>query len=110
MPDDDLYSLRPYLLTGGRVAGEHDLPLEAQVVAVGPAVGLRHERGAILDLAAEPLSVAELAALLRLQVGVVRVLVSELHAAGHLAVHAAPEYARDVRTLQRVVHGLRSLA
>jgi hypothetical protein len=115
-PDDDddvsrVSGVRPFLLTGGRVVRKTDLSLETQVVARGPDVRLRFERGAILDIARQPLSVAEIAARLNMQLGVVRVLVSEMHATGHLDVHTASfDAARDVDTLQRVIHGLRSLA
>ena len=107
---DPLYSVRPYLLTGGRVAQDSDLPLEAQVVAVRPGPGLRHERAAILQLAVLPVAVAEIAGRLGLQLAVVRVLVSELHASGHLAVHAPMESGRDIAILERVIRGLRRLA
>lgn len=98
---------RPYLLTRGRVVSHGDLPLEAQVVTVRPDPAARLERRAILDLAREPLSVAEIAARLGLHLGVVRVLVSELYAEGRLIVEDASEIGVD--TLRRVVHGLRSL-
>jgi hypothetical protein len=106
---DALYSVRPYLITGGRVAQHSDLPVEAQVVAVGPAADLRRERAAIVRLAVLPLSVAEIAHQLDLQLAVVRVLVSELHASGHLAVHAPVQSGRDIDILRRVVRGLRRL-
>ncbi len=107
---DDLYSVRPYLLTGGRVVQDSDLPVEAQVITIDPDPGLRFERAAILALAVLPLSVAEIASRLDLQLAVVRVLVSELNEQGYLAVHAPVESARDPQILERVVRGLRSLA
>jgi hypothetical protein len=46
---------------------------------------------------------------LNLQVGVVRVLVSDMTASGQLVVSGTSS-APDVALLQRVIHGLRSLA
>ena len=104
--------VRPYLLTGGRVVSPGDLSLETQVVAaaVGPSGRLRFEQRAIADAAFIPLSVAEIAARLRLQVAVVRVLVSEMAAAGQLTVFGTSSTATDLATLRRVIHGLHQLA
>ncbi|HXV92061.1 MAG TPA: DUF742 domain-containing protein [Pseudonocardia sp.] len=103
--------VRPFLLTGGRAVRHTDLSMETQVVSRSRDPHLRFERGAICELAQSPLSVAEIAARLDLHLGVVRVLVSEMHAAGHLDVYgASSDVSRDVDLLQRVIHGLRSLA
>ncbi len=102
--------VRPFLLTGGRAARDGDLLPEAQVVSRGNDPQLRFERRAIAELAVVPLSIAEISARLGLHLGVVRVLVSQMHASGHLDVLVAPEDAhRDVAVLERVIHGLRSL-
>jgi hypothetical protein len=102
--------VRPFLLTGGRAARDGDLLPEAQVVARWVDPQLRFERRAIAQLASTPLSIAEIAARLHLHLGVVRVLVSQMHASGHLDVLVAPVDAhRDVDVLERVIHGLRSL-
>ncbi len=103
--------VRPYLLTGGRVVSPGDLSLETQVVAAaGPPGRLRFEQRAIAEVACIPLSVAEIAARLGLQVAVVRVLVSEMAAAGRLTVFGTSSTATDLATLQRVIHGLHQLA
>lgn len=103
--------VRPFLLTGGRVVRPGDLSLETQVVTTAPGLyrTLRFEPRAIAELARVPLSVAEIAARLNLQVGVVRVLVSDMTASGQLVVSGTSS-APDVALLQRVIHGLRSLA
>jgi hypothetical protein len=112
-PERDLIpapTVRPFLLTGGRVVRESDLSLETQVVTLLPLPDLRFEHGAIADLAMDPLSVAEIAAGLGLHLGVVRILVSEMTAAGHLEVfRPAFDAATDVTTLRRVLDGLRTL-
>jgi hypothetical protein len=87
-------SVRPYTLTGGRVfSALSGLPLEALVETLPAAVaarGLTPEKRAILDLAAHAfVSIAELSALLRLPIGVVRVLVSDLKDFGLVTVHAS---------------------
>lgn len=108
-------TLRPFLLTGGRVAGTADFAMETQVVSTAAGFGrqalLRFERGDIVALCTLPLSIAEVAAKLRLQIGVVRVLVSDLRASGDLAVYQPPDYAsRDIDTLLRVIRGLRAIS
>lgn len=103
-------SVRPFLLTGGRVVSESDLSLETQVVARLPLRALRFEHRAITELAMVPLSVAEIAAQLGMHLGVVRVLVSEMNAGGYLDVlQPDVDTATDVGTLRRVLDGLRSL-
>lgn len=107
--------LRPYLLTSGRVRpSDESLQIETQVVATAPGQsalhGLTFEYRDIVGLCAEPQSIAEIAALLGLHLGVVRVLVGDLAAQNYLAVSAAPlEAAQDVEMLRRVLRGLQSL-
>ena len=85
-------SVRPYTVTGGRVRSSHsDLPLETLVEVMPGAVngtGLTPEKRAILSHAAHTyVSVAELSALLRLPLGVVRVVISDLSEEGFLKIH-----------------------
>jgi hypothetical protein len=57
------------------------------------------------------MSVAEIAARLRLHIGVTKVLVGDLRAAGHLDVHAlATESCRDPHLIMRVIDGLRAIS
>lgn len=107
--------VRPYTMTGGRVrpeAGAFDLV--AFVVAGAPPSATDHmqpEHRSILLRAQEPVSVAELAAHLDLALGVVRVLLGDLLAAGLIDMHeppASPLFPHD-DMLKAVVHGLRSL-
>jgi Protein of unknown function (DUF742) len=106
--------LRPFLLTAGRVAGQDSIAIETQVVTTEhgrTAVDeLGFERRDIVSLCGNPLSVAEIAAQLSLHLGVVRVLVGDLSADGHLSVYLPNADApTDVDTLLRVIRGLRAI-
>lgn len=113
-PDDPGPSLRPFLLTDGRVADDDAIAIETQVVTTdagrAACAALGFERRDIVALCDDPQSVAEIAASLSLHLGVVRVLVGDLSAEGHLSVHAPDgEAPGDVDTLMRVIRGLRSI-
>ncbi|GII99984.1 uncharacterized protein DUF742 [Sediminihabitans luteus] len=87
-------TVRPYAVTGGRVrSATSDLPLEALVEVLPGAVnsyGLPPEKRAILQHAAHNyVSVAELSALLRLPLGVVRILVADLADERYVTVHTS---------------------
>ena len=107
-------ALRPFLLTAGRVAGQDSIAIETQVVTTETgrtAVDhLGFERRDIVSLCGNPLSVAEIAAQLSLHLGVVRVLVGDLSADGHLSVYLPnADASTDVDTLMRVIRGLRAI-
>jgi Protein of unknown function (DUF742) len=113
-PAPDGTTLRPFLLTAGRVAGQDSIAIETQVVTteLGRTAGdeLGFERRDIVSLCGDPLSVAEIAAQLSLHLGVVRVLVGDLSADGHLSVYLPnAEASTDVDTLLRVIRGLRAI-
>lgn len=119
-PDDDEPAdaslLRPYQLTGGRtVPVDPTLAIEAQVVAVGEVwtmpQAVRFEHRDVVSAARAPVSVAELGALLRLHLQVVRVLVADLAAAGHLRV-LRPQHsvAKDPAMIERVIRGLSAIS
>lgn len=118
LDDDAGPVVRPYAVTGGRVrpvTGRFDLMafvLAAPGAAGSPeAAELQPEHRAILAMAHRPVSVAELAAGLDLLVGVVRVLLGDLLAAGLVALHepSAMAHLPDDDILQAVVNGLRAL-
>ncbi len=109
--------IRPYTITRGRTrAGDGpELDLMAQVV-IGPRATaslpqLAAEQRAIIERCRRPLSIAELSAYLDLPVGVVRVLVGDLLAAGLVVVHhQRPSRALpDISILEKVIHGLRAI-
>jgi Protein of unknown function (DUF742) len=106
--------LRPYLLTSGRVAGDDSLEIEAVVTTeLGWAAleRLSFEHRDIVALCVQPMSVAEVAAPLRLHIGVVRVLVGDLWAAGYLTVLRPPAgLFRDAETIKKVIRGLEAIS
>ena len=107
-------ALRPFLLTAGRVAGQDSIAIETQVVTTESGrtavERLGFERRDIVSLCGDPLSVAEIAAQLSLHLGVVRVLVGDLSADGHLSVYLPnADASTDVDTLLRVIRGLRAI-
>jgi hypothetical protein len=111
---------RPFVLTAGRVAGaDPAIGLETQVTArseygrwSGPAAApLAPELRAIVALCAQPISVAEISARMRMHFGVTRVLVGDLRAAGHLDVHVGDaDDASDPDLILRVIDGLRAIS
>ncbi|MGH3815531.1 MAG: DUF742 domain-containing protein [Pseudonocardiaceae bacterium] len=111
----EIYDLvRPYFWTGGRTAARVDLSVETLVSATGrpPDPTARPEHRTILRLCATPHSVAELAALLSIPLGVARVLLGDLAATGSVAVHrtvGAADAGPDVALMQRVLNGLQRL-
>lgn len=106
--------VRPYAHTGGRTRSSHDLALEA-LISVGEWVeagSVTPQRRMIMDLCSQPRSVAEVAALLGVPLGVARVLLGDLATDGAVVVHATGSTDGDVPDLdfmQRVLTGLRRL-
>ena len=103
-------SVRPYVITGGRTrATSSDLPIETVVAADSDhKAPLAFERLAIFRLCATPQSIAELAALLDIPLGVARVLVSDMVADGLLRPHATANPS-DAVFIQQLIEGIRSL-
>jgi hypothetical protein len=66
------------------------------------------QRQRIIDLCSQPKSVAEVAALLAVPLGVARVLVGDLASDGSVVVQATVG-APDIDTMRRVLVGLRRL-
>ncbi|MBB2945425.1 hypothetical protein FB565_005158 [Actinoplanes lutulentus] len=109
--------VRPYAVTRGRTEPIRDIPIEAVLVASAAAVQesrfAGHDKYRLAVLC-EPKaqSLAELAALTRLPLGVTRVLVADMVADGLLTLHsAAPRtgFADRMNLLGRVLGGLRKL-
>jgi Protein of unknown function (DUF742) len=103
-------TVRPYFYTRGRTRSAVELEIETMLSAVrdagpppGPAV-------AAWELCHETRSVAEVAALMRVPLGVARVLLGDLAAAGSVVVHQTVDAEGPALTLlQRVLSGLRNL-
>ena len=105
--------VRPYLMTRGRTRSTGaDLPLEAlvQTTNIGERsvdrLTFEHQR--IVSLCERPTAIAEIAAHLSVPIGVARVLVSDLTAAGSLEVYDAPGRA-DAELVTRLIKGVREL-
>ncbi|GAB1643640.1 DUF742 domain-containing protein [Krasilnikovia sp. MM14-A1259] len=111
-PGEQTTALRPFVITSGRVsAADPAIGMETQVT-LRPGVvpeRLSPEQRAIVGLCQESLSVAEISARLRLHLGVTRILVSDLHAAGYLDVHVLDDEFPNPETIMRVIRGLRAL-
>jgi hypothetical protein len=111
--DEQANTLRPFVITAGRTDGaDPDIGMETQVTVI-PAAGpvrLSPEMRAIVGLCGEPVSVAEISARLRLHLGVTRILVGDLRAAGLLDVHVLDNETPDPETIMRVIRGLRAIS
>lgn len=111
----DVTLLRPYLMTSGRSAPvDHTIEIEAQVMtsALGAASHpqLTFERRDIVSLCRTNMSVAEIAALLKIHIGVARVLVADLAALGYLVVKRPDtDMPKDLRMIERVIRGLEAI-
>ncbi|WP_184539267.1 DUF742 domain-containing protein [Streptosporangium becharense] len=107
--------IRPYAVTGGRTAPRMQLALEALVSSATFASvdlsTLSTEYQAIITLSRQVRSVAELAALLRMPLGVTRVLIADMAAEGLVQIHQPSLDAGkpDLNLLERVLSGLRRL-
>jgi hypothetical protein len=104
--------VRPYMVTGGRTRSRGaQLPLETLVTTTSrgeaSAASAVFEQRGILYGCREPLSIAEISALLGIPVGVARVLVGDLVIDGLLEVSAGPD--KDERLIRRLIDGVRSL-
>jgi Protein of unknown function (DUF742) len=107
--------VRSYAMTSGRARGTIELEIEAmlQVTPGGlvEAGSLKFERAAIVHLCrSEILSVAELSARLKLPIGVIRVVASDLIEEGVLEAFL-PSFtvAEDVDLITRLIEGVRAL-
>ena len=113
--DPDVSLVRPYLLTSGRAQPiDQSLEIESQVVtnpaAAVTAHALAFERRDIVVLCREPKSVAEIAAILGLHIGVARVLVADLAQLGYVDVtRPGTQHSHDLDLIERVIRGLESI-
>jgi hypothetical protein len=106
-------SLRPFVITAGRTAtADPDIGLETQVTVRAGArpPRLSPEMRAIVGICEDPVSVAEISARLKMHLGVTRILVGDLRAAGVLDVHVLTNDFPDPETIMRVIRGLRAIS
>jgi hypothetical protein len=107
--------VRPYAVTGGRTHPRYQLQIEAMVAASHYGARdlsvLAPECQAILGFCRDWRSVAEISAVLRLPLGVARVLVADMAVEGLVRVHQIDHaHGRpDLNLLERVLSGLRKL-
>lgn len=115
--------VRPYSLTGGRTRFGHVLLVETFVAAIEAPderpqltngslnTKVMPELRAIVELCRRMRTVAEIAALLRMPLGVVRVLLSDLADQGKIRVYGTGHGPAqpDRALLERVLSGLRRL-
>lgn len=106
--------VRPYFWTGGRTASRFDLSFETLISTTGQPVDptAPPEHHTILELCGAPRSVAEVAALLSMPLGVARVVLGDMAEAGSVAVHrtaGSADAAPDLDLVQRVLNGLQRL-
>lgn len=110
-------SVRPYAWTGGRTKSGYELAIETLVSVSNRARSqldrLPMEHRSVADLLLEQTrSVAEVAALLSLPLGVARVLLGDMAAGGTVTVHqtaSTPGDLPDLALMERVLSGLRRL-
>ncbi|OEJ25040.1 multi-component regulatory system-8 [Streptomyces agglomeratus] len=115
--------VRPYSLTGGRTRFTHVLLVETFVAAIEAAEERREltngglqtrvmpEMRAIVELCRRMRTVAEISALLKMPLGVVRVLLSDLADQGKIRVYGTGHTPGQPNRalLERVLSGLRRL-
>ncbi len=117
-PSDDVEEgaaiVRPYSWTGGRTTSDFQLEIET-MVSVGEELHsgpIKAEYQDVMALCEGPRSVAEVAALLGIPLGVAKVLLGDMAERGLLDVHATAVIEGDVPDLglmERVLSGLRKL-
>lgn len=112
-PESTRTTVRPYVRTRGRTQTRADLAVETLVSIPSPRPSLEDpEHVALGDVVDDPRSVAEVAALLSVPLGVARVIIDDMAGAGLLLVHpraVAVSGAPDRAMMQRVLDGLHRL-
>ncbi len=107
--------VRPYTVTGGRTQPRCQLQVEALVTATvyepRDLSVLAPECQAILQFCRDWRSVAEISAVLRLPLGVARILIADMGADGLVRIHQREdaEGRPDRNLLERVLSGLRKI-
>ncbi|MDR8410688.1 DUF742 domain-containing protein [Nonomuraea sp. 3-1Str] len=112
---DDEPLFRPYAVTGGRSEPRYHLAMETLISSMSipddEMALLTPEQEAIMQLCRTFRSVAEISALLRVPLGVARVLVADMSDEGLVRLHQ-PRLSQgqpDLNMLERVLSGLRRL-
>ncbi|MGW3469695.1 DUF742 domain-containing protein [Saccharopolyspora sp. NPDC000995] len=107
--------IRPYAWTGGRTRSNHRLELETLVSTSEPGLPgklQRFEHDSVAELCRHPRSVAEIAALLDVPLGVAKVLLGDMADLGLITVHRTVSENGSkphLFLMERVLSGLRRL-
>jgi Protein of unknown function (DUF742) len=108
--------VRPYTKTGGRTRSDYDLAIEALVSTSergrAPDAAVLPEHSSICGLCLDTRSVAEVAAHLRLPLGVAKVLIGDMAGMGLVLIHQTGMVVGDrpsIEFMERVLSGLRRL-
>jgi hypothetical protein len=104
--------IRPYLVNGGRTRPSVELDLLSLVVTTGrPTPDLEPEHIKVLELCDTPISIAEVAARMRLPVMVTKVLLADLVDFGVVATKAPPSLTgvADRALLEKLLDGLQRI-
>jgi hypothetical protein len=108
--------VRPYTRTGGRTRSDYDLAIEALVSTSergkAPDAAVLPEHRSICGLCLDTRSVAEVAAHLRLPLGVAKVLIGDMAGMGLVLIHQSGMVVGDrpsIEFMERVLSGLRRL-
>ncbi|MFD4525570.1 DUF742 domain-containing protein [Streptomyces sp. NPDC058470] len=102
---------RPYAATGGRTqAPDATLSIDTQITAHTRREGrlLSEQHQHVLELCSEPRAVSELAGLLRLPVGVITVLVSDLQQHQSVTARAPVDMSRNDNVTHRLMERVRA--
>jgi hypothetical protein len=114
-PEDGVQLVRPYAVTGGRTKPRYQLEIEAMVAATYHEPRdlslLDAECRAIVEFCRDWQSVAEISAVLRMPLGVARILIADMAAEGLVRIHQLnpAQGGPDFKLLERVLSGLRRL-
>jgi hypothetical protein len=115
LEEDEDFLVRPYAVTRGRTKPRYQVEIEAMVATTfyepRDLSLLTPECGAILEFCRDWQSVAEISAVLRMPLGVVRILIADMAAEGLVRIHQLnhAQGGPDVKLLERVLSGLRKL-
>jgi hypothetical protein len=111
-PQQQDATVRPFLLTGGRTRPVRDGLMTHTMVLSPPSAQhapLRFELRQIVNMCQEALSVAEIAARLRVPLGVARVLIADLVSTGYAEANGQNQEELSVEIIERIIQHVRAL-
>jgi hypothetical protein len=113
---EDASFVRPYAWTGGRTKSTVELRVETLLTATDRArdgrFRLQAEHQSVAELCGRPRSVAEVASLMSVPLGVAKVLLGDMAELGLVTVHETAQgggNASHLKLMERVLSGLRRL-